>query len=128
MWGTDANNTWAIGDRGTIFKGSVGGWARRSSGTDKTLLLGVWGSSASDLWVVGEFGTILRLTCPHFVFRRRSSARCWTRRCLWMPQEHPTAANDRELSSVTPERGYVAAQLLTPHATVAPVGASRSRP
>jgi hypothetical protein len=59
VWGTDANNVWAVGVGGTIVKWNGTTWAAQISGTTN-LLWGVWGTDANNVWAVGEGGTILR--------------------------------------------------------------------
>ena len=57
VWGSDANNVWAVG-RGEILKWNGAVWEAQASGTWNPLNA-VWGASASNLWVVGTLGTIL---------------------------------------------------------------------
>ncbi|MFZ4765174.1 MAG: Calx-beta domain-containing protein, partial [Roseimicrobium sp.] len=52
---------WAVGDGGTILKGTGTTWSAQSSGTANSLRA-VWGTSATSLWAVGASGTILRST------------------------------------------------------------------
>ncbi len=60
VWGSAANDLYAVGFRGTIVHSSDGGasWSPLQSGTDATLYA-VWGSGADDVYVVGDLGTIL---------------------------------------------------------------------
>lgn len=57
-WGSDANNIWVVGDRGTILKWNGGSWSPQISGTTQHLR-GVWGSDANNVWAVGDGGVIL---------------------------------------------------------------------
>ena len=59
IWGKDANNTWAVGDNGTILKWNGSSWSSQSSGTTQDLY-GVWGSDANNVWAVGYNGTIIK--------------------------------------------------------------------
>lgn len=58
VWGTDANNVWAVGAGGTILKWNGTAWAPESSGTTNSLD-GVWGADANNVWAVGHYGAIL---------------------------------------------------------------------
>ena len=57
VWGTDANNIWAVGLSGAIQKWDGKTWTAQSSGTS-SYLHGVWGTDANNVWVVGWGGTI----------------------------------------------------------------------
>jgi hypothetical protein len=59
VWGSDANNVWAVSDYGVILKWSGSSWDPQVSGTTKNLLA-VWGSDANNVWAVGLGGTILK--------------------------------------------------------------------
>ena len=59
IWGSGANDVWAVGDSGTIVHWNGTAWSIVASGTTKNLH-GVWGSVANDVWAVGAGGTILR--------------------------------------------------------------------
>lgn len=59
IWGSDAQNVWAVGSSGAILKWNGTTWVLQASGTTQNLR-GVWGLSASSVWAVGEKGTILR--------------------------------------------------------------------
>lgn len=61
IWGTSANDIWAVGDKGTIrhiASANAERWDIVASPT-KESLRSVFGFSASDVWAVGENGTIL---------------------------------------------------------------------
>ncbi|MBX3187275.1 MAG: hypothetical protein KF819_09675 [Labilithrix sp.] len=60
VWGSSANDVWAVGDNGTIRRFVAGAteWAIVPAPT-REALHAVWGASASDVWAVGESGTIL---------------------------------------------------------------------
>jgi hypothetical protein len=58
VWGSGANDVWAVGDSGAVLHGDGTAWAPVPSGTDRDLR-GVWGSGASDVWAVGEGEVIL---------------------------------------------------------------------
>jgi hypothetical protein len=59
VFAINANEVYAVGDRGTILRRSSDQWVAMSSGTDRNLR-GVWAASSSDVWAVGVEGTILR--------------------------------------------------------------------
>lgn len=59
VWGTDANNVWAIGAAGTILKWNGTAWAAQTSGTGQQLFA-VGGVDAGNVWAVGSSGTILK--------------------------------------------------------------------
>jgi hypothetical protein len=58
VWGSGANDVWAVGQLGTIRHYDGTQWTFFSSGT-RADLTRVWGTSAEDAWVVGAGGTIL---------------------------------------------------------------------
>lgn len=60
IWGSSANDVWAVGDKGTLRHHVAGDaqWQIVESPT-KNALHAVWGTSANDVWAVGDFGTIL---------------------------------------------------------------------
>ncbi len=59
IWGTSANDVWAVGYHGKIVHYNGTSWSNVSSGTTEPLV-GVWGASASNVWAVGGYnGTIL---------------------------------------------------------------------
>ena len=60
IWGTSANDVWAVGGQGTIRRISAGDerWQKIESPT-KANLRAVWGSGPNDIWIVGDGGTIL---------------------------------------------------------------------
>lgn len=60
VWGSTANDVYAVGDRGTIMHSARfdGPFEPQGSGTTKRLNA-VWGSDAGDVYAVGEEGTIL---------------------------------------------------------------------
>lgn len=57
VWGSDANNFWAVGGSGTIVHWNGSTWSTQPSGTSHGLN-GVWGSAANGLWTVSGGGTI----------------------------------------------------------------------
>ena len=59
VWGTDANNVWAVGEAGTILKWDGSEWHVQSTGTEATLYA-VRGTDANNVWAVGSWGTILK--------------------------------------------------------------------
>jgi len=60
LWGSSANDVWAVGDRGEIRRFSGGTSFAVVDGVPTTESLhGVWGSGPKDVWVVGDAGTIL---------------------------------------------------------------------
>ena len=60
IWGSSADDIWAVGDQGTLrrFKKGATRWEIVASPT-KMPLHAVWGSAADDVWAVGDAGTIL---------------------------------------------------------------------
>jgi hypothetical protein len=61
IWGSSANDIWAVGDIGTIrhIDGATSkAWDVIASPTTAALHA-VWGSAADDIWAVGEAGTII---------------------------------------------------------------------
>ena len=59
VWGSGANDVWAIGGFGAILHWDGSVWSRWSSGTTVNSLARIAGSGANDVWVVGQGGTIL---------------------------------------------------------------------
>ena len=59
IWGSDANNVWAVSDFGVIVKWDGVGWSQQATPTTKNLLA-VWGTDAKNVWAVGLAGTILK--------------------------------------------------------------------
>ncbi len=60
VWGSSADDVWAVGRRGTIRRFRTGDtrWQVVESPTTETLHR-VWGSGPNDVWMVGDNGTIL---------------------------------------------------------------------
>jgi hypothetical protein len=60
VWGSSADDVWAVGRRGTIRRWTTGAtrWAPVASPTSAHLRA-VWGSGPNDVWAVGDYGTIL---------------------------------------------------------------------
>jgi len=60
VWGSSADDVWAVGRRGTIRRIRAGDerWQVVESPTTETLHR-VWGSGPNDVWMVGDNGTIL---------------------------------------------------------------------
>ena len=60
VWGSSADDVWAVGRRGTIrrFRAGDTRWQVVESPTTETLHR-VWGSGPNDVWMVGDAGTIL---------------------------------------------------------------------
>jgi hypothetical protein len=61
MWGSAANDLWAVGDGGEIDHYDGMNWRSVSSPTNMSLRA-VTGTSATEVWAVGDGGTILHLT------------------------------------------------------------------
>ncbi len=59
VWGSDADNAWAVGVGGAILAWDGVAWLPQSSAS-AAQLNGVWGSDAKNVWVVGDGGTILK--------------------------------------------------------------------
>jgi len=57
VWGSSANDVFAVGDGGTIRHFDGSSWTVMPSGTSATLL-GVWGTGPDDVFAVGVTGTI----------------------------------------------------------------------
>jgi hypothetical protein len=60
VWGSSANDVFAVGSGGAIFHYDGSDWMEMTSGTTDTLFT-VWGTSANDVFTVGSGGVILRL-------------------------------------------------------------------
>ncbi len=60
LWGSSADDVWAVGRRGTIlhYVQGASSWELVESPTTQDLQH-VWGSGPDDVWAVGEYGTIL---------------------------------------------------------------------
>jgi hypothetical protein len=58
IWGSGANDIWAVGGRGTIVHFDGNGWSAVPSPTTNDLYW-AWGASASNVWAVGAGGTIV---------------------------------------------------------------------
>jgi hypothetical protein len=52
VWGSGAEDVWAVGDAGTILHWNGHAWAALSGGTTEALSA-VWGSGPDDVWAVG---------------------------------------------------------------------------
>jgi len=61
VWGSSANDIFAVGSGGTILHYNGSNWSAMTSGTIQGLNA-VWGSSANDIFAVGSGGTILHYT------------------------------------------------------------------
>lgn len=61
VWGSAANDVWAVGSAGTVTHWDGTAWSLVPSG-HKDSLFGVWGSSASDVWIVSSLNVILHST------------------------------------------------------------------
>ena len=59
VWGADADNSWIVGELGTILRWDGSKWSTQSSGATNNLQA-VWGADADNIWAVGDGGTILR--------------------------------------------------------------------
>src|SRR5262245_54453245 len=59
VWGSDANNVWAVGHAGTIVKWNGAVWTPQPSGTTGGIY-DVWGSDANNVWAVGFGPKILK--------------------------------------------------------------------
>lgn len=58
VWGSAANDVWAVGDGGRLLQWNSATWWQRIVSTSN--LRAIWGIGANDLWMVGDSGTILR--------------------------------------------------------------------
>ncbi|AKU93863.1 Type IV fimbrial biogenesis protein PilY1 [Labilithrix luteola] len=61
VWGSSANDVWAVGSGGTIVHWNGTAWTGVDSGRKETFNT-VWGSSATDVWIGAAFDVILRTT------------------------------------------------------------------
>src|SRR2546425_907034 len=61
IWGTAANDVWAVGEGGAILHFDGSHWSQSVSPTAR-ILRSAWGSSSGDVWAVGDSGTVLHLT------------------------------------------------------------------
>jgi len=62
IWGSSANNIFAVGTFGTILRYNGNIWAGMTMPVSNDLYA-VWGSSENDIFAVGNSGTILH--CPY---------------------------------------------------------------
>jgi hypothetical protein len=58
LWGTAANDIWAVGSGGTILHYDGTAWVPTPTGLQNTFF-GVWGSSANDVWAVSSSQVLL---------------------------------------------------------------------
>ncbi|AKU94857.1 Type IV fimbrial biogenesis protein PilY1 [Labilithrix luteola] len=58
VWGSSANDVWAVGSAGAIVRWDGTQWSKIDSGRKETLRA-VWGSSAHDIWIVAADNVIL---------------------------------------------------------------------
>jgi len=60
VWGSSADDVWAVGAQGTIRRIKAGDdrWRKVDSPTNESLHA-VWGTGANDVWIAGDRGTIL---------------------------------------------------------------------
>ena len=58
LWGTSAENIYAVGDYGTILRYDGSAWSPESSGTSLRLF-SIWGSSKDSIYTVGDAGLVL---------------------------------------------------------------------
>ncbi len=59
IWGSAANDVWAVGSAGTVIHWDGATWTNVPSGRPETLR-SIWGSSAQDIWIVSTPSVILR--------------------------------------------------------------------
>lgn len=81
IWGSGANDVWAVGQNGTIrhASGPAGTWSIVASPTTNDLHA-IWGSGPNDVWAVGDAGTVL-----HF------DGKAWARATIGLaPGDVPT--------------------------------------
>ncbi len=57
VWGSGANDVWAVGSGGSILRYDGAGWATIPSEATETLLA-VWGSGPNDVWIGGSTATL----------------------------------------------------------------------
>ena len=60
VWGSAANNFWAVGDNATILHYDGAAWSVVATGGSPGAYRGVGGSSASDVWIVGDSGAVFQ--------------------------------------------------------------------
>ena len=56
LWGSGANDVYAVGTPGILHSDGSGTWTAQTSCVGA--LYSIWGASASDVWAVGPGGTI----------------------------------------------------------------------
>lgn len=61
VWGSSANDVWAVGSRGTILHWDGSSWQPCTSGLDQTFRR-VWGSGPNDVWAFSTLRGILHST------------------------------------------------------------------
>lgn len=65
LWGTSAQDIWAVGVSGAVLHYNGSFWTALDSGTDNNLY-GIWGRGADDIWIGGEKGTVLHFDGERF--------------------------------------------------------------
>ena len=58
VWGTAANNAYAVGEMGTIVHWDGSLWTRVPAPALSQTLIGIWGSSPADIFAVGDGGIV----------------------------------------------------------------------
>jgi hypothetical protein len=59
VWGSSANDVWAVGSAGLIYhKVNGGAWTQVTSPTNLGLYA-LWGAAANDIWAVGNSATVI---------------------------------------------------------------------
>lgn len=66
IWGTGANDIWAVGHYGVVLHWNGTSWLQIPTGITSELQA-VWGRSANEVWVVGDYGKILFWNGTRFV-------------------------------------------------------------
>lgn len=88
IWGSSADDLWAVGDDGATVHGTRANakqlhtWVEVDSQSRATLG-GVWGSSPSDVWAVGDGGTLRHITAGAPVWEVVPSPTTTTLRKIW---------------------------------------------
>ncbi len=59
IWGTAADNIYAVGSKGTVVHFDGEDWQLQASIPTSQSLNGIWGSGPNDIFAVGDWGTIL---------------------------------------------------------------------
>ncbi len=81
VWGSAANDVWAVGDGGTVLRWQGKAWSSRFTSGTSNALFSLWGSSSNNVWSVGAGGTIIHWDGR--VWSESTSGTTRTLRAVW---------------------------------------------